>query len=178
MNIEELNGLEVRIFGYQTTYVLIQSPKGEVRINFIGKEEFKLSKETGGTFRLLEKSPLLVDYNEPMTEVFINSKPSDPNFLLARIKTIIDAKTEGSRNWLRYVTKNSTFRFENFQRNVREGNGFLLEAPISIAKEIELFCSEAGVQTKSFSSNREIVPRKIITIGGDFVIAKEFRTSL
>ena len=122
MNIEELNGLEVTILNYQTTYILIQANHKKVKVNFRGKEEFKLAKQTSGSFQLFENSPLLIDYNEPWSEIFINSRPIDPENLMAKIKSVIDAKTEGSRNWLSYVTKDCNFSFDNFQRNIQEGN--------------------------------------------------------
>ena len=174
MNIEELNGLDVTILNYQTTYVYIQALNKNLRVNFTGKEEFKLAKETSGTSQLSENSPLLLDYNEPWSEIFINSKPLNPEHLMANIKTVIDTKTEGNRNWLSYVTKDCNFSFENFHRNIQEGNGLLMQAPISIANEIELLCNAVGVRTKSFTSRIEIIPKKILTIGANYVIAKEF----
>ena len=178
MNIQELVGLDVTLLKFQTTYLLIQAPQKQIKVNLIGKEEFHLSKQTSGNFQVLDNSPLLLDYNEPMAEMYINSKPQDPDLLMFKIKSIIETITEGRRNWLRYITiKNINFGLENFQKNVRSGSGFLLNAPLSIARGIELMCSEIGVKTKSFISTLEIVPKKILTIGPNYVIAKEFRIS-
>ena len=115
-------------------HILIHANNKKVKVNFRGKEEFKLTKQTSGSFQLSENSPLLIDYNEPSSEIFINSKPSNPEHLMAKIKSVIDAKTEGSRNWLSYVTKDCNFSFDNFQRNIRQGNGLLMQAPLSIAR--------------------------------------------
>ena len=174
MNIEELEGKEVTILNTQSTFVNIQTGTTILKVNFKGKVEFHLIKNTSGTLLLSHKSPLLIDHNEPWIEVFINSRPSDPDLLLSNIKSTIDAKTEGKRNWQNYVTKDSNFRFENFLRNIKEGNGLLLYAPVSIAKEVELVCKSHGVLTKSFNYSEETDSKKLLSIGINYVIAKDF----
>lgn len=124
MNIEELNGLEVTILDFQTTYIHIQAVNEYLKVNFRGKEEFKLAKQTRGTFKLSENNPLLLDYNEPWSDIFINSKPPYPEHLMKKIKSVIHIKTEGSRNLLSYVTKDCNFSFENFHRIFMKEMGF------------------------------------------------------
>jgi hypothetical protein len=48
---------------------------------------------------------------------------------------------------------------------------------MSITKEVEAVCTKHGIATKSFEANIEPFSYKLITIDGNYVIAKEFKIS-
>ena len=176
MTIQDLVNKIVEVESFQTTYVIFKVEGVVMRINFHDKKEFRLNKGTTGRLQYFEKHPLLANYNERFATTYINSKPKDFKKLSENIQSAINELTLGWRSWTDYVTdKAINFTLDTFENNLKNGNGKLIEAPLSITEKIVAICEQQKVLTKTFEIDLEAKSYKLITIGNDFVIAKEFK---
>ncbi|MFC6268420.1 hypothetical protein [Frigoriflavimonas asaccharolytica] len=72
-NIEDLVGRNVKILSTQTTFMIVEFLKQDYQINFDSKKEFHFIKGTEGYLNILNKHPLLTNYQDTFVEIFINS---------------------------------------------------------------------------------------------------------
>jgi hypothetical protein len=175
VEIENLANRNVEIENYQSTFIVLNVDNQMLRFDFIKKVEFNLNKGTTGKLKYFENHPLLIDYNENFIETFINSKPENVDLFIDDIKSAIDSKTLGWRNWKDYFLERGFFSFENFVKNIKEGSGKLLKAPFSITQNVIKVCDKHNVKTKSFENVLKKNNYILILIENDYVIAKEFK---
>jgi len=178
MQIETLSNRNVKVEDYQSTFIVLNVDGELLRFDFKKKVEFRLNKGTVGKLKYFENHPLLIDYNENFVETFINSKPENSEKFTEEIKNAIDEKTLGWRNWKDYVVDGSFFQYENFVKNINDGNGRLLKAPYLITQSLIQVCEKHNVKIKSFGSELKTENYKLIIIENDFVIAKEFQINI
>lgn len=177
MTIQDLVSKIVEVESFQTTFVTFKVERVTIRVNFYDKKEFRLNKGTTGRLQYFEKHPLLTNYNERFATTYINSKPKDFKKLSNNIQSAINELTLGWRSWTEYVTvKAINFTIDTFENNLKNGTGKLIEAPLSITEKVIALCDQQNVLTKTFEINLEPKPCKLIMIGNDFVIAKEFKS--
>jgi len=177
MELSDLVGSLVKIKNYQATFVNLEFQNTSFRFDFIDKREFRLKIGTSAILNYLDHHPLLLDYNEPMVTTYINSKPSNVDNFIAEVHSAIDQVTSGWRNWIHYITDSSiNFTLGNFMRNVKEGNGRLLVAPLSVTNLVIQICERYHVDSKSFESKVVPKPKKLLLINTNYVIAENFRS--
>jgi hypothetical protein len=174
MKIEEHIGKLARISISQATYLLLDFKDQQLRVNYIGKEQFHLVRGAHGRFEILTTHPLLLDYNEPWGSTYINSPAPMPESFCDEMPLIIDQVTAGRRSWLSYTPKGYLPHHQVLLRNLKKGNGLLLNAPKSITEAIVASCRARNIQTVTFYS--EVTPRKhkVLFVGNCFVIAEDF----
>jgi hypothetical protein len=175
VEIKELISKKVKIEDYQSTFVVLKVDEQFFRFDFLNKMEFRLKKGTIGELKYFENHPLLIDYNENFIETFINSKPENTIFFIDEIKSAIDEKTLGWRNWRDYFVEKGFFSFENFEKNINDGSGKLLNAPFFITQNVIKVCEKYNVKTISFGSQLKTENYKLILIDNDYIIAKDFK---
>ena len=95
MNADELIGHNGTVICSQATYVIIAVNGQHICLDFIGKAEFRLKKNTNGICSILSEHPILIDHNEPWSETYINSIPSDPELFINDLKKRITDITGG-----------------------------------------------------------------------------------
>jgi hypothetical protein len=173
MKFEDLNASDGIVADYQSTYVIVSINGQQMRFDFKGKTEYKLKKNTGGKCSILLKHPLLIDYNEPWSESYINSIPMDPKHFVDDMRIAIERVTNRWRNWKSYVTKGNLFTFDNFLRNVSSGNGFILNAPSSLTKSVAQVCEEHSVAIFTSGGLSKLPVKKVFFVGKNYVIADD-----
>jgi len=178
VNIFDLQNEPVLIENYQSTFLILKHEHKIYRFDLIDKKEFSLKKGTSGQLSYFHEHPLLIDHNENVIMTYINSKPIFLESFVEDIKSAIDKICHGWRDWTNYVTdKRINFSYETFIENVNSGSGRLLEAPYSITQDVIDVCKKHNVATKTFNNELQKYDYKLVTIGNNFVIAKEFRFS-
>ena len=178
MILDDIQNKTVQVDNYQATFLTLKIDEQLFRFDFIGKKEFSLKKGVVGQFYYFEKHPLLIDYNETIVTTYINSKPDHFDRFIDELKNAIEEITEGWRRWTNYLTdKNINFTFDKFLGNVKDGSGKLSEAPFTVNQKIVAVCDKHGVLTKSFESVLKPNNYKLILVGDNYVIAKDFRNN-
>jgi hypothetical protein len=175
MNVEDLDGLYAILIYSQATYLLLETGNGSIRVNFIRKKEFSLKKGAKGTLSISAEHPLLYDYNQIWATTYINSKAALPDLVESEIQDAIANISRNFRSWLHYVPKGFLMPTEILNRNLREGYGLLLEAPISITNEVINICDKHAIRTKTFESPGGVTPQKVLLLEDSYVIAEDFK---
>lgn len=176
MEIQDLIDKLVEIESYQANYVIFNVDQQRIRIDFNHKREFRLKVKTKGQLQYFANHPLLMDYNESFTTTYINSKAENVDLVSNQIKAAIEEATLGWRNWTDYVTdKRINYTLTNFKQNLRNGSGKLLEAPLTIARQVVAVCSQHQIETKLFETPSKTGLYKLILIERSYVIAENFK---
>jgi len=176
VNISDIQNKTVQIDNYQATFLTLKIDDQLFRFDLIDKKEFHLKKGILGHFSIYETHPLLIDYNENIVTTYINSKPDNFENFVTDFENAINEITEGWRNWTNYVSdRNINFTVDTFLSNVKSGTGKLMEAPFSITQKAIKVCDKHNVATKTFGNELKQDNFKLIFIGDNYVIAKEFR---
>ncbi|MEO8404603.1 MAG: hypothetical protein ABI480_08415 [Chitinophagaceae bacterium] len=175
MNIEDITDRIATIQSYQTTDVELEIEGSIYQIDFIDKQEFKLAKHVRGLVKIFNDHPLLIDYNQPSSTAYINSKAADPKQLAIEIKKAIEIITLNWRSWEDYITnKNLHYSFADFLQNLTEGNGLLINGPDVIVKAVIAVCEANDIKTTTFENDISAASYKLLIIDDYYVIAKEF----
>ncbi|MGI4863844.1 MAG: hypothetical protein ACRYFZ_07960 [Janthinobacterium lividum] len=165
----------------QTTYLNLSVDRGNFRVDFVGKVEFRLKRNQGGKLAYYTQHPLLMEHEEPRIRLYINSRPADPQALFTDIAQGIARVSQNCRALPHYLFGwNLVGAVALAQQNIEEGSGVLLDfAPVSIVKEVIAACEKHGVTT-SFLGSLELdaspLRKKfsVLFIGACYVIAQQF----
>jgi len=160
----------------QTTFAVLTTPKARFRIDFIDKAEAYLKPGMRGNFKSYSEHPLLLNYSSPQAEVYINSRPQNPEGLLIEIRQRIEAVFQGWRNWQCVLSGGE----KQLRTNLIDGSGLLLPGvPAVIAQPVIDACTEYGASTYVRGNLVMAPPDKLdfqlLLIGKGYVIAKDFR---
>jgi len=159
----------------QTTFAVLTTPKARFRVDFIDKAEAYLKPGMRGNFKSYSEHPLLLNYSSPQAEVYINSRPQNPEGLLIEIRQRIEAVFQGWRNWQGVLSGGE----KQLRTNLIDGSGLLLPgAPAVIAQPVIDACTEYGASTY-VRGNLGMAPPdtsafRLLLIGKGYVIAKDF----
>lgn len=164
----------------QTTFAVLTTPKARFRIDFIDKAEAYLKPGMRGNFKSYSEHPLLLSYTSRSAEVYINSRPGDPEGLLAEIRKRIEAIFQGWRDWRCVLSGRKSAGEKQFKQNLLDGSGLLLPgAPIVVAKAVIEACTDYGASTYILGDIGTPLPvaspSLLLLIGEGYVIAKDFR---
>jgi len=160
----------------QTTFTVLTTSKARFRIDFIDKAEVYLKPGMRGNFKTYSEHALLLNYNSRSAEVYINSRPQDPEGLFAKIRERTNVVFQGWRDWRCILSGGE----KQLRQNLLDGSGLLLpSAPIVIAQSIIEACSEHNASTYVRGGLEDTSPAAplfhLLLIGKGYVIAKDFR---
>jgi hypothetical protein len=164
----------------QTTFAVLTTPHARFRIDFIDKAEAYLKPGMRGELVSCVEHPLLLSYNSHLGEVYINSRPSDPEGLFAEIHKRIEAVFQGWRNWRCVLSGRGNAGENQLRQNLRDGSGLLLPgAPAIVAQAVIEACTEYGASTYVRGDIRNTLPVaslfQLLLIGKGYILAKGFR---
>jgi len=164
----------------QTTFAVLSTPLARFRIDFIDKAEAYLKPGMRGSFKSYSEHPLLLNYNSRLAEVYINSRPEDPEGLLAEICKRIESIFQGWRDWRCVLAYQKSAGEKRLKQNLLDGSGLLLPgAPIVVAKAVIEACTDYGASTYVLGDIGNTLPvaspSLLLLIGEGYVIAKDFR---
>jgi hypothetical protein len=164
---EDLHG-PGRIRQRQTTFWKLQSRSGgSYRVNFEGKVEFAFAGEHYPDVHVLGEHPLLLDFHEPMQQLFILGKSSDAAELVARIDSRVRMATDGWRTLERYCEMDPQTLLEG-------GHGLFVRAPTSLCSEIAPLLTEAGLKVSLLDGPSCGANLRLLLLGQSYVIARSF----
>lgn len=174
MKIEDLNNKVVKIENFKTTFITLNFENEIYRFNYVDKKEAFLKQNKEGILKSYSEHPLLINYNENFLEIFINSSPLNSEAFIEEIKYSINKRIENYRDWKNYINLNTGINFKIFEENIKNGNGKILYAPISIVENIEKICDKYNVKIKVFGE-KVYSTNKLIVIGDQYIICKDFQ---
>ena len=174
------NDVLVTVAVAQTTFAVLTTPKARFRVDFIDKAEAYLKPGMRGNFSSYSEHPLLLSYNSRLAEVYINSRPEDPDGLLVEICKRIEAIFQGWRDWRCVLSGRKSTGEKQLKQNLLDGSGLLLPgAPIVIAKAVIEACTDYGASTYVLGDIGNTLPvaspSLLLLIGEGYVIAEDFR---
>ena len=165
MEIEEL----------QTTFMKIKVDEKIVRYDFVNRQESRLKKQKSGILNFYEEHPLLYQYSQNKTEIFINSAPTETEEFINEIKETFENYFKGWRTWEKFIIDNGiNFTMKTFIKNIKDGNGKLFIIPKPLEEELNKVFTKYNVKTKTFEIPSNCRDFKLITIGENYVIASDF----
>jgi hypothetical protein len=159
----------------QTTFAVVSTPHARFRIDFIEKAEAYLKPGMRGSFKSYSEHPLLLNYSSPQAEVYINSRPLNPEGLFTELRQRIEAVFQGWRDWQCVLSGGE----KQLRTNLIDGSGLLLPGvPAVIAQPVIDACTEYGASTYVRGSLGMVPPDisdfRLLLIGKGYVIAKGF----
>lgn len=174
MKIETLQNKIVKIENSQSTFVILKNEENIFRFDLLDKREFYIKNGIQAELKYFEDHPLLIDYSENSITVFINSKPEKADEFITEIEKAVNEITLGWRNWKNYMNDGAFFKYETFLKNIKDGNGKLIEAPFSIAQNVLKVCDKYKVSAKAINNQIHRKKYKLIMIDDNYIIAKDF----
>lgn len=173
MQVPIANNQIVTVMVAQTTFVVLTIPGKRFRIDFLNKVEAHLKPGMRGAFIKAVEHPLLMQYNDPLVTVYINSRPQELQELFEEIKRRIQVQLQSWRDW-----SSVTLGLKIFRQNLLDGSGMLLQgAPASIAQAVMDACTEYNVSTYTDPTGGAPLTRPkyhLLLIGAGYVIAQDF----
>lgn len=173
MLIEQFQNKTVEIEGFQTSFIVLKVENTVLRFYFKNKKESFIKHKQIGILTFHKQHPLLINHNESYCEMYINSKPENPDLFVKDLKNSIDEATEEWRHWKDYIKINTGISELVFFQNIQKGSGKLLYAPFSIIEEIEKVCERHHIAFRSFGEKIR-VHNQLLMIHDQFVIAEDF----
>ena len=174
------NNQVVTVMVAQTTFAVLTMPDKQFRVDYLEKAEACLRPGMRGKFSSCSEHPLLLNYNNRLVTVYINSRPQDPENLLVVIQQRIEGIFQGWRDWRGILNGGKRFGEGLLRKNLLDGSGMLLPgAPASVAKAVIGACSEHGASNYFHGDLENTSPVgpafHLLLIGDGYVIARDFR---
>ena len=160
-----------QILRAQTTFWELRDASGVRRITFVGKEEWHLDWKPADSFAILDEHPLLLDYTEPWSSIFISGTHPSPEVVAEDLRHIIATMLAGWRQPSTYLTKTDAARM------LHEGYGLLLSAPQSVSAAASSLLGSAGIPHRVLATRWAAGAHRLLLIGSSFVVARDFRVA-
>jgi hypothetical protein len=158
--------IEVR----QTTYWDIRSKSGlRYRIHLRDKVEFAFSDAAYPSIELIDRHPLLVQYDAPYRSLYFSGAPQRPRSIAEMIDRSIRADSESWRGLGDYAGN-----IEAVERLLRAGHGMLMTAPEPVCAVAVRVLEADGVLCSVLGNARPHPGKRLVLLGASYVIAGGF----
>lgn len=146
------------------------SPQEKFRVHFRGKRNFSLGRGKFFSFRLFEKHPLLLRYEEPIVLVHLASLVSDRQKFREELNLVANRFYRSWQSVEDFCSPPSDWTLE-------KPYGILMEAPLSYAQAVVEAAEGIGVDLfirNYHKARNENMPR-VLVLDEWIVVADEFR---
>ncbi len=161
------------ILARQTTYLtFMDASTGEIyRIDFKGKREFSLQPDEFVGIEVLDQHPLLEEYENTATSIYVSSHAADPDELTMLLDQSLRIHYDNYRGLRDYGNRGYSISLL-----LSEGSGLLYEGPPCGGEIVEKILQDHGIQ---FTVPSRGTPNgekyRVLFLGRYFVVAKSFR---
>lgn len=161
-----------RVGRRQTTYWEVHPREGSgVRIHFSGKVETRFASPAYEAATICDEHPLLLDYREPWSQLYVAGKADDPKPVITAIDENVCAVTHGWRAAREYIERGGSPTDDI----LRGGHGLLLRAPETIADAAERVLRDFGIRSSRLVRSASCRRVRLLLLGRSYVIAEAFR---
>lgn len=160
----------------QSTYTVVQDLESgdDIRIDFLKKQEFRISADGFSGIHLYDVHPLLYSHEFSFSNIYVTSSPKNPTAVSTSIGAEISKFTRGWRSIEDYC--NTEYGVETI---LKEGSGLLYEGPPNIAESIKKLLSANGIRYSStYIGELNGEQYKVLLLGESFIVAQDFRFSV
>ena len=156
----------------QTSYWDFSGPEETVRVHFLQKQEQSFVSPDCDSFRVVSEHPVLLDYQEAWTSVYLASAAIRPDAVLEDLAAAISSLVAPWRSSESYFND-----LVDPLELLRDGSGLLIRAPQSIADRVTAVLDAAGVRYSSIPSQLSQAPMQALIAGVNFVVARQFNVA-
>lgn len=153
----------------QSTYWEFLDEKGTSRIHFSGKKEFKVAEDEVPSIDFVSDHPLLIDYLEHHSSIYVAAATSDPLAILTELQEKLFAATAGWRDVDSYLNGSAS------RAVLSQGHGLIFSGPKSLGNMVVSVLSKARIAHSILPARQETFPVQALIAGGNWVVAEKFR---
>jgi hypothetical protein len=155
----------------QTTYWALQASSGALaRAHFSGKHEHRFAGAQYESVQLFESHPVLLDYQEPWSSVFVSHGGGAGQTLVDELTAYVETATSGWRQLRHYLAAGGPTL-----EVLASGSGKLLAAPHSIALGACEVVQKHGARATALDERPARRDACALVLGSSYVIARAFR---
>ena len=140
------------------------------RVNFDRKKEFSLEEPLFKGLKIEETHPLLEQYEQQEVTVYVSNAPSNAEMTLSEIDLSVRNHFKGWRSLNNYGNREYALT-----TILKKGKGMFYRGPKGGAEVVKAVLEKHGV---SFTSQEGRLPSdrfKVLLLGSNYVVAKDFR---
>ena len=164
--------MALRISHRQTTYWDFSGPEETVRMHFLQKQEQSFVSPDCDSFRVVSEHPVLLNYLETWTSVYLASAAIRPDAALEDLAAAISSVVAPWRSSESYFND-----LADPLELLRDGSGLLIRAPQSIAIKVTAVLDANGACYSSIPSSSSQAPMQALIAGANFVVARQFNVA-
>ena len=157
-----------RITRRQTTFWDFLGANGVTRVHFKGKKAYRIAGDEVPSYEVVREHPLLVDYLEPHTSIFLAGGAPNPSALHCELG---EALASATSRW----ADASTYLNEVSMSVLRDGYGMLFRGPKSLGKAASSVLSKSAVAHTVVPAGGCPTPVQALIAGENWVVAEEFQ---
>jgi len=161
--------MTARITRRQTTFWEIVDSSGEFRVHFAHKQEQHFVSSECDEFGVVTDHPVLLDYSQRWSSIYVASPATDPAQVLERIASEVALVVGPWRKSSDYLNRQAD-PFNLLQK----GAGLLLSAPSVIVDLVHPILGAAAINCTVLPHFASRWPMQSFVAGKNFIVAKEF----
>ena len=154
----------------QTTFWDFIDAQRVSRVHFKGKKEFHAAEDEVPSVDVISEHPLLIDYIEAHTSIYLADASSDASAILGDIQDALNEATSGWRDAGGYLNTSASCAV------LTSGYGKLFEGPESLGKLVSAVLSKAQLDHTVLPGRAAQGPMKVLVAGGNWIVAEDFRS--
>ena len=160
--------LSSRITRRQTTFWDFLGADGVSRVHFRGKKAYRIAGDEVPSYEVVRQHPLLVDYLELHTSIFLAGVAPDPSTIHGELVEALAVATSRWNDAGSYLNDASI-------TVLRDGYGMLFTGPESLGKAVATVLSRAAVAHTVLPAGGSPTPVQVLVAGENWVVAEEFQ---
>lgn len=162
--------MAIEIARRQTTFWEFRNGDSEsVRIHFHNKEEAKFFKGFASSISIVEKHPVLLDYEHCWRDIYLAGATNEIDQIANELGNAIEIGSGGWRLPKHYFHGDPRF-------SLVKGFGLLMRAPVPIAEDCVSILESHDIRFSCLAGDTARWPRQALIVGRSFVVAQSFRT--
>lgn len=143
------------------------------RIRFRKKREFFADETLQGEVSIESSHPLLRDYLESRSSLFLESKVVDAQNVLHSLDGLCSEEFRGWRPLSRYLNSQASP-----ERILAQGYGVLLQGPSDFVRAASKLIARSGIDSQVQPLAESPVETRVLLVGRSFVVADSFEVEV